>query len=417
VTRRPREREVRGRSLVGEEHDVEVGPVAHGGHCVARLDATPGSGEGGGRVVFVRHTLPGERVTVRITDGDEESRFLRGDAVAVLEASSDRVDPPCPWSGPGRCGGCDFQHVALGAQRALKAAVVREQLQRLAGLDVPVTVEAVPGDNEGLGWRTRLQFAVDSTGRAGLRKHHSHDIVPVDVCPIGHPDLPEVGTAPWPAASSVEAIVSAAGEKLRIIEARGRTSYDGPRILHEHAAGRDWEVSGSAFWQVHPGAGDTLVAAVLGALEPRPGEHAADLYSGVGLFSAALAERVGDSGRVVAVEGDRTAVADAERNLGDLPQVEHLVDRVDRALAHGKLGGGIDLVVLDPPRTGAKRKVVDAVADLGPRAVAYVACDPAALARDVAIFAERGYRLAGLRAFDIFPMTHHVECVALLERS
>ena len=408
MTRRIRQREVRGRSLVGEQYDVEVGPVAHGGHCVARHD---------GRVIFVRHTLPGERVTVRITDGDEESRFLRGDAVAVLDASSDRVAPPCPHSGPGLCGGCDFQHVDLAAQRRLKASVVREQLQRLAGLDVPVTVEAVPGDTAGLGWRTRLQFAVGPSGRAGLRKHHSHEIVPVDTCPIGHPGLPDVGTQAWPGASSVEAIVSAAGEQLRIVEERGRTSYDGPRVIHERAAGRDWEVTGSAFWQVHPGAGDTLVDAVLAALAPRPGEHAADLYSGVGLFSAALADRVGESGRVVAVEGDRTAVADAERNLGDLPQVEHLVDRVDRALTNGSLGGDIDLVVLDPPRTGAKRKVVDAVADLAPRAVAYVACDPAALARDVAIFAERGYRLSGLRAFDMFPMTHHVECVALLERS
>jgi tRNA/tmRNA/rRNA uracil-C5-methylase (TrmA/RlmC/RlmD family) len=408
VTRRTRQRETRGRSLVGERYDVEVGPVAHGGHCVARHE---------GRVIFVRHTLPGERVRVQVTDGDEQSRFLRADAVEVLEASPDRVPPPCPWSGPGRCGGCDFQHVALPAQRALKAAVVREQLQRLAGLDVPVTVEPVPGDRDGLGWRTRLQFAVARDGTAGLRRHHSHEVVPVDVCPIGHPDLPEVGTRRWPGAGAVEAIVSATGEQLRIVEERGRPSYDGPRVLHEHAAGRDWEVSGSGFWQVHPGAADALVDAVVGALDPAPGEHAVDLYSGVGLFSAALAERVGDAGRVVAVEGDRTAVEDARRNLTDLPQVEHLVDRVDRALAGGSVGGGIDLVVLDPPRTGAKRAVVGAVCDLEPRSVAYVACDPAALARDVAIFAERGYRLAGLRAFDIFPMTHHVECVALLERT
>ncbi len=386
MTRRTRQRETRGRSLVGERYDVEVGPVAHGGHCVARHE---------GRVIFVRHTLPGERVRVQITDGDEESRFLRGDAVEVLEESPDRVPPPCPWSGPGRCGGCDFQHVALPAQRQLKAAVVREQLQRLAGLDVPVTVEPVPGDDDGLGWRTRLQFAVDRDGTAGLRKHHSHEIVPVDVCPIGHPDLPEVGTRRWPSAGAVEAIVSSTGERLRIVEERGGPSYDGPRVLHERAAGRDWEVSGSGFWQVHPGAADALVDAVIAALEPRSGEHAADLYSGVGLFSAALATRVGDAGRVVAVEGDRTAVADAERNLADLPQVEHLVDRVDRALSGGAVGGGIDLVVLDPPRTGAKRKVVDAVCDLEPRAVAYVACDPAALARDVAIFAERGYGLTG----------------------
>jgi tRNA/tmRNA/rRNA uracil-C5-methylase (TrmA/RlmC/RlmD family) len=399
---------VRGRSLVGERYEVEVGPVAHGGHCVARHD---------GRVVFVRHTLPGERVVVEVTDGDEESRFLRGDAVEVLAASPDRVARRCPHSGPGLCGGCDFQHVALSAQRALKAAVVGEQMQRLAGLDVAVEVEAVPGDRDGLGWRTRLQFAVDPDGRAGLRRHHAHDVLPVDICPIGHPDLPEVGARSWPGVSAVEAIVSSTGERLRIVQRGGRVSYDGPRVLHEQAAGRGWEVTGSGFWQVHPGAADTLVGAVLDALDPRPGERVADLYSGVGLFSGALAARVGQSGRVVAVEGDRRAVADAERNLADLPQVEHLVDRVDRALTSGSLGGGIDLVVLDPPRTGARRKVVDAVADLEPRAAAYVACDPAALARDVAIFAERGYRLSGLRAFDIFPMTHHVECVALLERS
>ncbi len=408
MTRRTRQREVRGRSLVGERYEVEVGPVAHGGHCVARHE---------GRVIFVRHALPGERVTVLVTDGDEESRFLRGDAVEVLAASPDRVPAPCPYSGPGRCGGCDFQHVALPAQRDLKAAVVREQLRRLAGLDVPVTVEPVPGDADGLGWRTRLQFAVDRDGSAGLRKHHSHEIVPVDVCPIGHPGLPEVGTRRWPRTGAVEAIVSSTGEQLRIVEERGGPSYDGPRVLHERATGRDWEVSGSGFWQVHPGAADALVDAVSAALEPRPGEHAADLYSGVGLFTAALAARVGEAGRVVAVEGDRTAVADAERNLADLPQVEHLVDRVDRALAGGAVGDGIDLVVLDPPRTGAKRKVVAAICDLEPRAVAYVACDPAALARDVAIFAERGYRLTGLRAFDIFPMTHHVECVALLTKT
>lgn len=402
---RARPREPRGRSLVGEEYDVAVGPVAHGGHCVARHE---------GRVVFVRHAVPGERVKARVTDGEEGSRFLRADAVEVLEASPDRVLPPCPFAGPDRCGGCDFQHVALPAQRALKAAVVAEQLQRLAGLEVHVEVEPVPGETDGLGWRTRLQYAVDASGRAGLRKHHSHDVVPVDVCRIGHPDLPPVTSEPWRGASSVEAIVSGTGERLRVVERRGRTSYDGPRVLHERAAGRGWEVTGSGFWQVHPGAAAALVAAVLEALGPRPGEQALDLYSGVGLFSGTIAERLGESGRVIAVEGDRVAVEDARRNLADLPQVEHVQDRVDRVLGRGGLGKSIDLVVLDPPRTGAKSKVVNAVAALGPRAVAYVACDPAALARDVATFAERGYRLARLRAFDLFPMTHHVECVALL---
>jgi tRNA/tmRNA/rRNA uracil-C5-methylase (TrmA/RlmC/RlmD family) len=406
VRRRTRERTPRGRSLAGERYTVEAGPVAHGGHVVARHE---------GRVVFVRHALPGERVLVEVTEGEEGSRFLRADAVEILTPSPDRVEPPCPFAGPGRCGGCDFQHVRLGAQRELKAAVVREQLQRLAGRDVVVAVEAVPGDRDGLGWRTRVQFAVDAEGHAGLRKHRSREVVRVDHCRIAHPDLPDVADRGWPSTEVVEVIASSSGERS-VIGTHGReTTYvEGPAVLHEQAGGGVFEVSGSGFWQVHPGAADALLEAVLDGLEPQPGEHAADLYSGVGLFSAGLAERVGRTGRVVAVESDATATEDAARNLSDLPQVQLVADRVHRALRHGVLGERCDVVVLDPPRVGAKREVVEAVAALDPRAVAYVACDPGALARDVATFAEHGYRLASLRAFDIFPMTHHVECVAVL---
>ena len=390
---------------MGERYTVDVGPVAHGGHCVARHE---------GRVVFVRHTLPGERVVAQVTEGDEGSKFLRADAVEILSGSADRVEPPCPFSGPGRCGGCDFQHVALPTQRELKAAVVREQLQRLAKIDVDVSVEAVPGDEEGLGWRTRVQFAVDRQGYAGLRKYRSREVVRVDHCPISHPELPAVTDRRWADAQTVEAIRSSTGEGL-LIETTPREMYvEGPEVLHERAAGRVFEVTGSGFWQVHPGAAEALLEAVVSAVDPRPGEAAADLYSGVGLFSASLAERVGRSGRVVAVESDVTAVEDAARNLAGLPQVEVATGRVEQALREGVVGQRCDVVVLDPPRVGAKREVVEAVVSLDPRAVAYVACDPGALARDVAIFAEHGYRLASLRAFDIFPMTHHVECVALL---
>jgi tRNA/tmRNA/rRNA uracil-C5-methylase (TrmA/RlmC/RlmD family) len=214
----------------------------------------------------------------------------------------------------------------------------------------------------------------------------------------------------------VETHVSSTGETLALVTTRDdRTFADGPTVLHELAAGRTFEVTGSGFWQVHPAAADTLVAAVLEGLDPQPGERAADLYSGVGLFSAALAERVGPAGHVVAVESDEGAVDDAQQNLADLHQVALLADRVDKALA-ADLVGPRDLVVLDPPRTGAKRDGVEGIAALGPREVAYVACDPAALARDVATFGEQGYALTSLRAFDLFPMTHHVECVAILSR-
>jgi tRNA/tmRNA/rRNA uracil-C5-methylase (TrmA/RlmC/RlmD family) len=366
MSRRPRPRKPRGASRVGERFEVEVGPVAHGGHFVARLP------EPDSRVVFVRHALPGERVVIEITDGTEGDKFWRADAVSVLVASPDRVEAPCRFAGPDACGGCDFQHVALDRQRGLKADVIREQLRRLAGLDVDVAVEAVPGDDHGLRWRTRQSYVALPNGLVGMRKHRSHDVVAIDECLLESPAPP---------------------------------SYD----VH----GRHFDVAADGFWQVHPGAPEVLVDTVLAALDPQPGERALDLYAGVGLFARFLAERVGESGRVVAVEADRAAAAHATTNLADHAAAEVTAGAVEAVLG-AAADERCDLVVLDPPRTGAKRPVVEQIVRRSPRAVAYVACDPGALARDVAIFAEHAYRLDTLRAFDLFPMTHHVECVARL---
>ncbi|WP_230487203.1 class I SAM-dependent RNA methyltransferase [Nocardioides anomalus] len=351
---------------MGARFEAVVGPVAHGGHCVARVGEES-------RVVFVRHALPGERVVLEVTEGTEGDRFWRADAVEVLEASPDRVEPPCPYAGPGLCGGCDFQHVVLPRQRALKAEVVREQLSRLAGLDVAVEVEPVPGEppheTDGLRWRTRQRYVDLPGGRRGMRKHRSHEVVEVADCLIAGP----------PATHVVDDL--------------------------------EFGVDDAGFWQVHPGAPSVLVSTVVGMLAARPGERVLDLYAGVGLFARFLAAEVGDPGLVTLVEGDRRACAHAEANVPGA------------TVRHGDVGAvlsalplePVDLVVLDPPREGAKRAVVEAVVARAPRAAAYVACDPAALARDVAIFAEHGYRLTALRAFDLFPMTHHVECVALLQ--
>jgi tRNA/tmRNA/rRNA uracil-C5-methylase (TrmA/RlmC/RlmD family) len=397
-------------SLVGTELELEVGQVAHGGHCVARHD---------GRVVFVRHALPGERVRAVVTDGADDARFLRADAVEILVASADRVPAPCSHAHPGGCGGCDFQHASLPAQRALKATVVREQLARLGGLGpealdaLGIVVEPVAGDVAGLGWRTRVRFAVDSEGRAGLRRHRSHDVEVLERCPIAvaavNDPVAGVLARPWPGRAELAvAVSSSSGEQVVLADGEpvGRSR------LTERAAGRDWRVTGAGFWQVHPGAAQCLVDAVRAALEPAPGEHLLDLYAGVGLFAGALAPDLGPDGRVDAVEADETAVKDARRNLHELRTVRLVQARVDSWLRVGTVTG-CDLVVLDPPRTGAGKGVMERLAALGPRAVAYVACDPAALGRDVGTFAGLGYELAGLRAFDLFPMTHHVECVAL----
>ena len=383
TSRRARARKARGASVVGRRFETEVGPVAHGGHCIARIPAGTRSPEveevaprpSRDRVVFVRHALPGERVVLEITEGTEGDRFWRGDAVEVLEASADRVPAPCRYAGPGLCGGCDFQHVALPTQRQWKAGVVVEQLRRLAGLDVEVTVEAVPGDVDGLRWRTRQRYVQLPDGGKGMRKHRSHEVIPVADC------LLDAGAGP---------------------------SYD--------VGGHRFVVADGGFWQVHPGAPQALVDAVLEALEPRPGESALDLYAGVGLFTLFLMDHLGPSGRVAAVEGDPAASRLSEQNC---PGATIQSGDVAKVLAGGlpPTWDRCDLVVLDPPRAGAKRAVVEQVVARSPRAVAYVACDPAALARDVAIFAEHGYRLTSLRAFDLFPMTHHVECVALITKT
>jgi tRNA/tmRNA/rRNA uracil-C5-methylase (TrmA/RlmC/RlmD family) len=408
-----------GLGWTGSEFEVTVGPVAHGGHCVARHE---------GRVVFVRHTLPGERVVARVTE-DRHPGFCRADAVEVLEASPDRVERPCPYSGPGRCGGCDWQHVDPAAQRQLKAAVVREQLARLAGLEVDVTVEALPGGP--LRWRSRARFAVERSGAAGLRRHRSHDVVVLDDCPITVETAAQaVLRQRWPGAGAVDVSVDSTGAvtttrldrrghptSSRVVRPGGDLPEEPSTRAERHAGGRDWEVEGTGFWQVHPGAADALVAAVAEFAGVRPGETVLDLYAGVGLFGGALAPAAGPEGRVVCVESDEAACAAADANLADLPQAEVWQGEVDPAGLEellAELGGPPDVVVLDPPRAGAGRPVSRLLAATGARAVVYVACDPAALARDVAAFGESGYRLAGIRGFDAFPMTAHVECVALL---
>ncbi|MFJ8041631.1 class I SAM-dependent RNA methyltransferase [Kitasatospora sp. NPDC096147] len=430
-----------GDPLVGERYEVEVGPVAHGGgHCVARHE---------GRVLFVRHALPGERVIAQVTEGTTTSRFLRADAVEVLEAAKDRIPAPCPFSGPGRCGGCDWQHVTPGGQRKLKGAVLTEQLAKLAGLTPdqagwdgsvePVGGKLAPGEVPA--WRTRVQYAVDpESGKVGLRRHRSHGIEPVDHCLIAAEGVSELGVEgrSWPGVATVEVIAASGssdrqlvltpvpGAQLPLVELDKPVSISrideqelfhrvhGRTFVRERAAGRTWRVSNGGFWQIHPEAPDTLVDAVVEGLDPQWGESALDLYCGVGLFAGALADRVGEEGAVLGIESSKQAVVDARHNLAELDNVRIECDRVETLLPRTGITS-TDLIVLDPPRAGAGRETVRHLAGLAARRIAYVACDPAALARDLAFFREGGYRPVSLRAFDLFPMTHHFECVAILE--
>jgi len=375
---------------VSERVSVTLQGIAKGGTCVARLD---------GRVVFVAGGIPGETVVIDITDSSHSS-WWRGRVIDVIEPSPDRVLPPCPVAG--RCGGCDWQHIGLARQRALKAELIAQQMRRLAGGEVRVTVEPVPGDSAGLAWRTRVRYLVGA-GHVGFRAARSHDLVP----------LPSAGCAlavpggPQPA--ELVRLASGAGEVGVTVSQDGASVWtpaagvvSGAGVVRQVAAGRTYRVRADGFWQVHPGAADALVGAVMADLAPRPGVRVWDLYCGVGLFAGALA---GAGAEVHGVEQDEAAVALARRNV---PEATFSAGRVQGA-------PDAELVVLDPPRTGAGRSVLETVAAARPRVLAYVSCDEATLARDAATLSTSGYEMTGWRAFDIFPMTSHVECVARFE--
>ena len=435
--------------------ELTVGPVAHGGHCVARTD---------GRVVFVRHTLPGEKILARITDTGTDpatATFWRADAVEILHPSPDRVPDAWPAAGPGGVGGGELAHVSLHAQHRWKEAVLTEQLQRLAHLhpaDLPdgaVHVQPAPGDTDraGLHWRTRIDLVAGPDGRAGMHRHRTHDVLALDPTgpmPLATPEvlaladaegvfthrwepgtrLELVAPAPQPGAAPAAPLLLADGLTWRGGRADQRPNARRTVTETVTARGTTWthRVAADGFWQVHREAPALLVGAVLDALGPLDlaGATVLDLYAGAGLFTLPLSDAVdapGATGRVVSVEGSPRAVKDARRSLHDKPHVELHAGPVDHVLAGlrasaGSAGGlaHADAVVLDPPRVGAGRLVVEQVAHLAPTTVVYVACDPAALARDIALFAGHGYDLTGLQAFDLFPMTHHLEAVATLTR-
>lgn len=455
---------------------VTVGPVAHGGHCVARHD---------GRVIFVRHAIPGETVEIVVTDQGEDAKFWRGDVTRVVEASPERVDHFWPEADALRAGtrnaspvgGAEFGHVSRSGQLALKTSVVREQLERLGGLSTD-SIDALFGagvedvdatgnaeQQAGLGWRTRVGFAVTPSGKLGMHAHRSHTILPVQEMPLALPAINElrlweldftgiervevaapangsgvlVLLAPTPGLS--EKAAGAAVKRVARFLAALETAPSVARWNPENSAievinGRGWVkettadheflITGDGFWQIHRNAPKVLTDAALGYLLQggylNDGADVADLYAGAGLFTAPLADAVGNDGSVLSVEGSPGTSRDARKNLHASEQVEILQGRVEKILGTqsraSQTAGGqrrrFDAVVLDPPRAGAGKAVVRALVATSPSAIAYVSCDPAAFARDVKYFANAGWKIEKLRAFDLYPHTHHVETVALL---
>ena len=390
------------RWAVGDVFEAVIEKVAHGGHFIVRHE---------GAVFFVRHGIPGEKCRIVITSTG--SSFNRADVVEVLEPSIDRVPAPCEYAHRSGCGGCDLQHISLARQRQLKADVITEQFARIAKMELHVEVEEV---SRPLHWRTRAIATTNSVGELGFYGARSHMVVPTSDCLITVEEMkmPELAGRKWKPDVRVEIATSSMGERnIALAPKRGEGKArltEGAHVLHEKVAGKILEVSQDSFWQSHVKAPEILTNAVLDFAQLQLGEHVLDLYGGVGLFTSAMIDEVGTDGNIVLIEGSKSATSDAARNFADQKQVKIFTGDVAKYLPHVD---SAQVVVLDPPREGAGKVVLAQISRLAPRAVVYVACDPAALARDTGYFLELGYSLSKIKAFDLFPMTHHVECVAL----
>jgi len=381
---------------VGDRITVEIGPVAHGGHFIARHK---------GQVVFVRYGITGEEAIVEITS--VSSKLARGDAIEIIKPSKDRVVPPCKYAVPGGCGGCDFQHIEISAQLEFKRSVIREQFSRLGRIEIDLDVVAVEPKN-GLNWRTRMDFAISKTGKPGLYSARSKEVTEIDKCLIAVEAINDdaMFSRNWKGDDRLEVAVSSSGEKN---VSRGGRSISGPTQLHEVVGEHTYEISPTSFWQSHSAAPKVLTKLVMDLLALRPGDQVCDLYGGVGLFTAPMAEDVGDIGKVHLIESSHRATQDALKIFDKQKNVQVHSGRVEQKLP---LINRVDVILLDPPRTGAGEMVVKQMMAKKPRTIVYVSCDPASLARDAKQLEEGGYHLNHMVGFDLFPMTHHVECVA-----
>lgn len=317
----------------------------------------------------------------------------------------------------------------------MKAFRIAEQLHHLAGVERAVEVERVEGGNGGLGWRTRVRVAVDREGRPGFRRHRSHSLERVTECPIATPSVLATGAlgTRWPGASELEVMTGVEGEALvAATPPRGRhlahlpdldaglvvggTVRRPPGAVHAQVLGRTYRISAGVFWQVHLGAPTALLTTVMSMVGDCQKARVVDLYAGAGLFAVPLAAAVGPGGSVLAVERDRRACADLRHNGAELESLRVLEAEVSPELVARGIGHP-DIVVLDPAREGAGTRVMAAIDDHASwmRRLVYVSCDPAAFARDVRVLLDGGWNMPVLRAFDIFPMTEHVELIAALE--
>lgn len=396
--------------------------MAHGGEAMGRHN---------GKVIFVPYAIPREEALVEIIE--DKGSYARAQLVKILSPSPYRVEPPCPHFGPGKCGGCQWQHVAYQAQLEFKAAVVRDQLARLGRLPDVSVKPTIPSPSP-WHYRNHVQFAASDDGRLGFIATDGRRVEPIQVCYLLHPLLDELFTAldvelPGLVRLSLRA-GTGTGDQMIIFETQDDEppalesdlpvscvlllsngtpiNLIGNNYITELVAGRRFRISATSFFQVNTAVAEELIRLVGHYLAPAGNEVLLDAYCGVGTFALSLADKVG---HVIGIEEAAGAVADARLNASDLTNVEFIEGKVETVLP--QLDTRIDLAVLDPPRQGCKPEALTALIKLAPHRIVYVSCDPATLARDARTLAEGGYQLVEVQPVDMFPQTYHIESVAL----
>lgn len=419
--------------MQGKQVELEITGVAHGGIFIARYD---------GRVVFVSDAIPGETVIAEISN-DSKKLFWRADTVGVVTRSDHRRAHP--WAEASlaekpenRAGGAEFGHIELSHQRELKRQVIEDSLSRMAKIQQSVTVGALPSgqslipipDVDGTGWRTRNRLHVAEDGTAGPFAARSHRVISVTALPLATPEAQKLAplNKKFVGADAIDVIAPSASAPYLLVHEKEGTNRPKVEVITEKVGEREFRLDARGFWQVHRHGAQALTTAVQEAIDESHFELAAanlDLYGGVGLLAAAVGDRFGPGLKITSVESDSIATDHAAANLVDWAGAASVTARVDRYLRQLKTTAGkaersrlsAATVVLDPPRSGAGAEVVAELGALAPAQIVYVACDPVALARDVALLAGHGYELVRLRAFDLFPNTHHVETIATLVRA
>ena len=383
---------------VGDLLTLDIERIAHGGHFIAHAQ---------GLTIFVRGAIKGERIVAEVTQ--VKKKIAWAETIEVLTSSPHRREAPCHYFRERVCGGCDFQHIDLAFQRVLKAEVVADSFRRIAQMEIEVECLPAQGDVSGLHWRTRMDFTVTPSKRLALHPHRSDSLTEITSCLIAHEAMDLVSIN-----ASLERSKIRPWERFRVAvdsDRKVRLS-GGDGTVRMNVAKKSFPISIESFWQPHLSAASTLVDQVMELLNTREGDHLLDLYGGVGLFTAFLRDAVGEKGKVTLIESDPDAIADAERIFSGDRRVKVSAGRVEQKIKEIE---SCDLILLDPPRSGVTVGPNGVIAEfqrLSPREILYISCDPATLARDAKALVEAGYEMALIRAFDLFPMTEHIESVA-----